>query len=113
MRILWVSRHQPLPAQVAALYERFGVDTVVEQDARPFDSAEQIAARYRTSGYSDMVVVAPLSVIARLVDLGLRPLWCEMEVVGPEETCDVSYRGRRYKFIRLRRIKMLRLEFED
>lgn len=89
-------------------------DLIVEQDRRPFSSAEEIVRRYKAAGYDDMVVVAPLSVIARLIDLGIRPLWCEMDQVDPRTgSPDITYRGRGYKFIRFRRVKTVKMEFEE
>jgi hypothetical protein len=44
-KILWMSRYAPLASQRVELARLFGDDVVVEQDRRPFDSAEQIVAR--------------------------------------------------------------------
>jgi hypothetical protein len=112
IKILWMSQHKPLPKQIAELRKIFGSTTEVEQDPRPFSSAEEIVKRYKEGGYGDMVVVAPLSVISRLVDLGIKPLWCDMEFLKSAEGADVSFRGRHYKFLGFKRIKMVRLEFE-
>ncbi|MFN7088587.1 MAG: hypothetical protein ACK4NX_02095 [Candidatus Paceibacteria bacterium] len=113
-KILWVSQHVPLPRQLEALERLFGAGTIVQQDPRPFSSAEDIANRYREGGYDDIVVVAPLSVIGRLVDLGIRPLWSEMQQVDPKTgNPDIVFRGRGYKFVKFRRVKTLRLEFEE
>jgi len=60
-----------------------------------------------------MVAVAPLSVIARLCELGLRPLWAEMEQVWSRQESDVSAKGRFYRFVRFRRIMAVKLEFEE
>ena len=116
-RILWMSRHRPLGSQKTELARLFGSKVWVEQDPRPFSSAEDIVARYRDGAYDDLVVVAPLSVLARLVDLGLRPLWAEMvqvergeaEVTTPRRNGRIDY----YRFDRFRRVKALRLEFEE
>jgi len=108
-----MSRHRPLPVQERALPDYLGEDVRIEQDPNPFSNAEEIVRRYRCGGYDDMVVVAPLSVIARLVDLGIRPIWCEMEVVSEDEHCDIKYRDRRYAFRRFRRIRRVAVEFED
>lgn len=117
MKILWMSRHAPLPSQEAELVRLFGPATRVEQDPRPFSSAEDIAARYRDGGYGDLVVVAPLSVLARLVDLSLKPLWAEMaQVDGADAEVTMRRRNGRidcYRFDRFRRVTALRLEFEE
>ena len=115
MRVLWLSRHEPLPRQRAELARLFG-DVVIEQDARSFDSAEDIAERFRQGGYDEIVVVAPMSVIARLIDLRLRPLWAEMtqvEVDEAEVTMGRVPRLRHFRFSRFRRVMALRFDFED
>lgn len=115
-RILWVSRHTPLPAQVRELERIFGPGTQVVQDPRPFSSAEDILSRYREGGYDDLVVVAPLSVLARLTDLGLRPLWAEMEQIeGPVRDPDreVEAAGRFYRFVRFRRVLGVEIRFGE
>ena len=87
-------------------------------DARPFDSAEEIAGRYREGGYNDLVVVAPLSVIGRLVDLKLNPLWGQTKQIDGPDGAEIIMprRGGRtdyYVFDRFRRVKALQLEFEE
>ena len=116
-RILWMSRHEPLPSQLAELARLFGADVCVEQDPAPFAGAEAIVRRYREGGYDDLVVVAPLSVLAKIVDQGIRPLWSEMALVSRGEAeLSVPRRDGRthyYRFDCFRRVKALRLEFEE
>lgn len=111
-RILWLSQHTPLAPQLTELKRLFG-EIEVLRDVNPFFSAEEILRRFKESGYDEIVVVAPLSVIARLCELGLRPLWAEMEQVWKRQAADVSAKGRHYRFVRFRRIKAVRLEFEE
>ncbi len=110
-RILWLSQHTPLPSQIKALKKLFGEIEVVK-DPHPFSSAEDIVGRFRRGRYDDIVVVAPLSVIAKLVELGIKPLWAEMDQV-PIEHAEVEAKGRGYRFNRFRRIKKLHFEFEE
>ncbi len=112
-KILWMSRHKPLAVQIDALKEMFGFDTQVIQDPKPFSSAEEIVFRYKSGGFDDMVVVAPLSVISKLTELGIKPLWCQMNQVSSAQEADIIYRHRNYKFNRFRRIKTVRVEFEN
>lgn len=112
-KVLWMSQHRPLPVQIEALKERFGPDVKVIQDPKPFSSAEEIMMRYKAHDFDDMVIVAPLSVISKLIELGVKPLWCQMDLVASAIEADTTYRGRHYKFIRFRRIKTVRIEFED
>lgn len=111
-RILWVSRHPMHGVQMGALRRMFGEDVKVVEDARPFDSAEKIVERVRQGGYDDVIVVAPYSVLARMVDLGLRPLWSEAEIVEPARA-DWNVRDRYYRFIRFRRVRRLVMEFDE
>ena len=80
MKVLWMSRHQPLQSQVDVLDRVFGACEVV-QDPNPFEDASDIIERFKGGGYDEIVVVAPLSVIARLTEADVRPLWAEMETI--------------------------------
>lgn len=109
-----MSRHTPTQRQIEALRAMYGADVSVEQEARPFDDAREIARRFRQGGYDDIVVVAPLSVIAVLCQEGIRPLWSE--AAEENDPAKIEFRGARgqgYRFVRFRRIKEVRLIFED
>lgn len=112
MKIVWFSRHPALPSQIAELQRLYGADVQIIADPKPFDSAKDILDRFRYIGGDEMVVVAPLSVLGRLCDLGVKPLWADMEQVPPEKA-EVVAAGRGYRFIRFRRVKRLTLEFEE
>lgn len=111
-----MSKHQPLDKQLDWLRAKFGA-IEVKQDPKPFNSAEDIAKRYQDGGFNEMVVVAPLSVVARLIDLKIRPLWSEMEEVPLEQADVVMDRrdGRRqgYRFVTFCRVTAVKLEFEE
>jgi len=112
--IVWVSRHAPLPAQIRALRERFGENARIIVDPRPFSSAEEIVQRFREVNGDEMVVVAPLSVIAALCAQGIRPLYARMvpipAVEDPDTDCWAS--GRAYRFVQFERISEVRLVTE-
>lgn len=113
-KILWMSRHKPHRKQIEMLRATYGQDTVIEQESRPSDDARQIAKRYREGGFDDMVIVAPLSVIAVLCNEGIKMLWSES--AEENDPAKVEFRGARgqgYRFVRFRRIKRVALEFED
>ncbi len=112
-KILWISRHPMHGVQMGALRRMFGEDVVVEEDTRPFDGAEAIVRRYRKGDYDDIIVVAPYSVLTRMVDLGLRPLWSEAEIVQDPELADWRVKNRLYRFKRFRRVRRLVMEFDD
>ena len=110
MTIYWLSRHQPLEAQRRELKRLFG-DHKLVVDAKPFGSGEEILSRVRKAGAAECVVVAPLSVIGRLVDLGLRPLWAEMRQVSQftDPARQTRAAGRIYEFVRFERVVRLEL----
>jgi len=134
VKILWLSRHKPLPLQEAWLIERFGVHTRIEQDPNPFSGADDIVQRFEEGEYDEMVVVAPLSVIAQLVQRGIKPLWAEMQLLHTkpegEEPCE-EYNGdsdtilfgsdytsgqkiaRHFRFVTFKRISRVVMEFEE
>ncbi len=109
-----MSRHKPHVRQVAALRTMFGSDVVVEQEPQPFDDARDIARRFRLGRFDDLVVVAPLSVLAVLCQQGIHPLWAEcVEENNPRNIDFRGARGQGFRFVRFRRVKELRLVFED
>ena len=79
---------------------------------------KEVVVEGKAAGADEVVVVAPLSVIQRLVELGLRPLWAEMEAIeaagelDPEREVDAPG-GRRYRFRRFRRIVGVKIQFEE
>ena len=113
-RVLWMSRHKPHQKQIEAIKSMYGIDAVVEQESRPFDDARQIAKRFREGNFDDMVIVAPLSVIAVLCTENIRMLWAES--VEENDSGKIEFRGARnqgYRFVRFRRIRRVALEFEN
>ncbi len=109
-----MSRHPVHPGQMVALRAMLGNDVVVEQEPRPFNDARDIVRRYRAGRFDDLVVVAPLSVLAVLCNEGLRPLWAESaEENNPAKIDFRGAHGQGFRFVRFRRIKELRLVFED
>lgn len=111
-KILWLSQHTPFLKQIAELQRIFGQVEVV-RDLQPFSNAEEIFGRYRAGGYDEIVTVAPLSVIAKLCEIGLCPLYSQMDQVAKQSQADLSYRGRFYRFNRFVRVKAVRLETEE
>lgn len=118
-RILWISRHEPLESQRKYLQGAFGEDCTISRDSNPFSSAEEVVKRAKD--YDEMVLIAPLSVVRKVVELGIKPLWSEMEP-ATKETSEVQVQGRReriqnkaryYKFIKFRRVESVKLEFSE
>lgn len=104
-RIAWLSRHAPLPIQRDALANIYGqVDIVQITDT--WRGADDLIAAVRD--YDDVVIVAPLSLIAEVVRRGLRPIRACMELM-PSGTDYDGYRdviehGRHYRFAKFERI---------
>ena len=108
-----MSRHSPHRRQIETLQETYGSDVVIEQEAKPFDDARQISRRFKEGGYDDMVLVAPLSVIAVLCGEEIKSLWSEaIEENDPAKIEFHGVRGQGFRFVRFRRLKRLALEFE-
>lgn len=103
--IVWFSRHLPTPRQRQELKRLFGKDVRVRVDKRPFDSAEAVVKRYNKSGATEMVIVAPFTVIRQLNLLGLHPLWAEMQACpSTHPECEVHISNRHYRFVGFKRI---------
>jgi hypothetical protein len=66
--VLWVSRHPPLPAQVAELERKLG-GVVIYQMSGVIPNAEIVAEVAKKHNASVIVPVLPLSMIARLAEL--------------------------------------------
>ena len=87
-------------------------DAVITIDSEPFSNAADIAGRYAGGGFDDIVVVAPLSVISKLIEIGIKPLWAEMELVDKAHS-EVEAVGRYYRFVQFKRVARIAMEFED
>jgi len=66
--VLWVSRHSPLPAQVAELERKLG-GVVVYQMSGVIPNAEAVAEAAKKLNANIIIPVLPLSMIARLAEL--------------------------------------------
>lgn len=116
-KLLWVSRHTPLPKQFQWLRRKFGEISI---DQYPnygrFASAEEIVKYFRNGRFDEMVVVLPFSVIAKITEMGVQPLYAKMDELKGDfdpNLIDLEYNGRFYHFDRFARVTALRLEFEE
>ena len=120
-RILWLSRHLPLPRQLAELEHHFpGYDLAI--DGNSFDGADDIISRYRRVAADELVVVAPLAVIRALTMRGVRPIFAEMRQVRcrgrdgqPNKEVEVRMGRRRprcYRFERFHHVNGVDLKLE-
>lgn len=113
MKIMWFSRHAPIPKQITELMRIFGDNTKVIIDPKPFSNADDVIERYKKSGSDEMVIVAPMTVINELLKRGIKPLYAEMEQVNSGEEYDVEANGRKYKFLKFTRIVKIDIIKED
>ena len=111
-KVLWFSRHPALPNQIEELQKMYGNDVKIIQYGKKVASAEDIVKIYQQEQADDMVVVAPLSVLAVLCEKGMNPLYAQMERV-PLKEAEVTVSDRGFKFVKFRRIKKVILEFFD
>lgn len=121
MRILWVSKHQPVDSQVKELKRIFGQDAVIDLDISPFSSAHDIQRRMRKGNYDEIVLIAPLSVCKTITELGIKPLYSEMvschheaaevEVEGTRER--LSHKKRYYRFVKFKRLENVEIIFSE
>ncbi|MEM1522403.1 MAG: hypothetical protein QXU69_05220 [Thermofilaceae archaeon] len=130
MKVLWVSRHPPLPAQILELKRKFG-DVEIHHFSGRVPDADFVARLAEEVGAQIVVPVLPLSIIAALVNsaTNLVILYAQMREVhkGPRSECErvaaerpdrrvvVEYaRGvcRVFEFVRFERVRAVKLETE-
>jgi hypothetical protein len=66
--VLWISRHDPLPAQLEELRAAYGRDVVVVKAYRRYSTAEEVAKLVDEVGARAVVAVLPLSFVSHLAE---------------------------------------------
>lgn len=97
MHVHRLTRHAAQPEEIAAIKRLYGQSTEVTTDSRPFNDGREAEGRLRQSGASDLLIMAPYSVIDQVVKAGRSPLWAEV-VDG--------------RFRKLWRVQSVRIEFD-
>jgi hypothetical protein len=114
-KILWFSRHKPMEFQVPILRKVFGEDMVLEQrvgnDA--YMSAEKIVQFMKDNHFNEIIMVAPLSVMAKVIELGVKPIKADVTEVKDVRDSTFTFSGRHYKFNKFVRVMRLELVTED
>lgn len=113
-KILWLSKHAPLPAQLREL-DRLWPGCSVSQDVSPFADASEIVRRVHAGGFQEVVVVAPLSVLHQLCQRGIMPLRAEMtrvQYLGDPQR-EINVNGRVMRFVGFKRVNRMELILED
>jgi hypothetical protein len=114
-KVLWFSRHPMMEFQRPILKKLFGEDMMLEhligRDA--YMSAEKIVDYIRRNKFDEIIMVAPLSVMAKVIELGIYPIKADVVEVKDEKEKTFTYNGRHYKFIKFVRVIRLELVTED
>lgn len=116
-KILWLSKHRPLDSQREELKALYGQDCQIVIDQEPFRSVEDIIDRIEKAKADDIVLMAPLTMCRKLLELGIQPLYAEMrrtllsraEVVKHRR--DGSSPG--YEFVKFLRLTNIEVNYED
>ncbi|MEM4976419.1 MAG: hypothetical protein QXT64_03735 [Desulfurococcaceae archaeon] len=111
-RILWISRHPPLPKEVEELERIFGKVQIL-QYASGVRDADHVIRLIKQYGADEVVTILPLSIIMRLTERGIHPLWPEcVQVENGEYDFIDEGSGRKYKFVRFVRVREVKLVTE-
>ena len=84
-KILWLSGHEMNGIQMFALRRMFGADVQLTEKVGWLGNAESIVEAFRRGGFDDLIIVAPMSVIAKIVEQKVYPLWSEAVICSPEQ----------------------------
>ena len=106
-KILWFSRHQPMEFQIPILKKIFGEDMILEMligDQSKYMSAEKFVDYMMQNEFDETIMVAPLSVMEKVIELGIKPIKAEVLEVKTKEESTFSFGGRHYQFIRFVRV---------
>ena len=121
MKVLWLSRHYPLPAQERELKRIYGPDTQIIVHPQPIPTAEHAIQLARSLQCEVIVPVLPLSFIMRLVEAAKKEkitlLWAQMkelhvcdESCPADPDCEVklpNYTGVEYRHLRFVGFKII------
>lgn len=82
------------------------LETTSESEA--YMSAEKIVQHIKANGYDEIIMVAPLSVMAKVLEHGLFPIRADVVEVKDAKEATFGYNGRHYKFLEF--VRVIRLE---
>ena len=80
VKILWISRHEPLPAQEQELKEIFGEVEIIRYKFTVRD-VDHVLALKKALKADELVCVLPLSILRQLCERGVHPLMAVMEAI--------------------------------
>ena len=106
-RILWISRHPPLPKQIEELRRIFGNIELIQYAGFVKDD-KHVAELIKMYKADDVVCIIPMSMIYHIVrDMKIYPLFPEMELL-PNDAKEYDYMdqktGKKYRHVKFTRI---------
>ena len=132
MRILWISRHIPQPAQVAALKEKFGQVEILLPTGdpaspdwsekgqiagwtlpEPHQVAQAVQAAMDATDASEVVSVMPTHHLAALTRAGIYPLRAVMERVPTGRVLENGEIEYEFNFVKFERVLEVIVRTED
>lgn len=116
VRILWISRHPPLPRQVEELKRIFGEFELV-QYAGFVKDADHVVELMKLYHADEVVTIIPMTIIYHLVnEKRVYPVFPKMERL-PNDSLEYDYvdpgSGRKYRFVKFVRIRGFEIVEED
>jgi hypothetical protein len=108
-RVLWISKHAPLPIQTERLCQVYGNEVLC--DHKDIGNAQEIAQVFREGRYTDLVCVVPGSILDRICRTDLRPLHAEMTTVFQQgRRPDLVFGGKNWWFEKFVRVNAFELQ---
>jgi hypothetical protein len=115
-RIIWFSeRHAPAPVQVRELDRLFPGCTIIRV-TNTWGSVDALIDKYNELQGDEMVAVLPLSIVRLLTMRGQSILWSFMTQTQDDDydiVDSTNGRMRRYKFECFKRLKKVKMMFEE
>lgn len=110
-KILWISRHFPNKKEFEELKRIFG-EFQLFQYAEKVKDADHVLQLMKQYEADEIVTILPLSIIMRLCEKGIKPLFPECKQVDEGYDFIDEGSGKKYKFIRFVRVKGVILDVE-
>ena len=108
VKILWVSRHEPLREQLDELQQAFG-DVEITRYCEVVYTVAQLLEVYDDGMYDEMIVVLPVESIRQLILMGVRPLKAVLhrEVIGYGEVRLTHHHFERILYVDVQSVPLL------
>jgi len=117
VRVLWVSRHEPVPVQLDVLRQKLGGNVLVIKLQQAVPNAEYVIQKAKEVGARYIVPVLPLSMIAHLAEQapkeGITVLFSRMRVVAEARKDDRDALQKLFELYRERPEARTVVEYSD